>query len=78
MSLENFSIPVDMNYMNGPCKHSQMILNTPENKRELPCDSCPNMNDCGRNYTECVAMRVWVETGDYQDKDVARLIRLCK
>jgi len=47
----------------------------PENKRECPCDTCPMMNACQANATECSAMRNWCSKGDYMDKDLQRLVR---
>ena len=47
----------------------------PENKRECPCDTCPMMNACLENATECSAMRNWCSKGDYMDKDLQRLVR---
>jgi len=44
-------------------------------KRECPCDTCPNVNNCTVNATECSAMRNWCSKGDYADKDVTRLLR---
>lgn len=49
----------------------------PENKRECPCDTCPMMTSCLENATECSAMRNWCSKGDYQDKDLQRLVRAC-
>jgi hypothetical protein len=57
---------------------SSMVLNTPENVREIPCDSCPNADTCALRATDCVASRNWYYTGDFADKDVARLIRKAK
>ena len=47
----------------------------PENKRECPCDTCPMMNACQANATECSAMRNWCSKGDFKDKDLQRLVR---
>lgn len=49
----------------------------PENKRECPCDTCPMMNECLANATECSAMRNWCSKGDFADKDLMRLVREC-
>jgi len=49
----------------------------PENKRECPCDTCPMMNECLVNATECSAMRNWCSKGDFADKDLMRLVREC-
>ena len=45
------------------------------NKRECPCDTCPNVSVCKENATECSAMRNWCSKGDFKDKDVMRLVR---
>jgi hypothetical protein len=45
------------------------------NKRECPCDTCPNFNTCLENATECSAMRNWCSKGDYKDADLIRLVR---
>ena len=47
----------------------------PENKRECPCDTCPMMEQCLKNATECSAMRNWCSSGNYADKDLQRLVR---
>lgn len=44
-------------------------------KRECPCDTCPLMNQCLENQTECSAMRNWCSKGDFADKDMQRLLR---
>ena len=49
----------------------------PENKRECPCDTCPMMNSCLEDQTECSAMRNWCSKGDYKDTDLMRLVRAC-
>ena len=49
----------------------------PENKRECPCDTCPMNTMCLENATECSAMRNWCSKGDFQDKELQRLVRAC-
>jgi len=49
----------------------------PENKRECPCDTCPMMNSCLEDQTECSAMRNWCSKGDFKDTDLMRLVRAC-
>jgi hypothetical protein len=78
MSLDNLSISTDMSYTNGVCTHSAMISKSPNNKREIPCYTCAMQSQCEASSTECVAARVWYYDGNYQDKDVARLIRKVK
>ena len=41
----------------------------PENAKECPCDTCPMMQQCMDNATECSAMRNWCSSGDYWDTD---------
>ena len=49
----------------------------PENKRDVPCESaCPKFAVCKANAMECSAFRNWAATGNYKDKDVARLLRV--
>jgi hypothetical protein len=78
MNADYFSIEVDMSVLNGLSSLSKMILNTPENVRDIPCDTCSNADQCAVDATDCVASRVWYSTGDFLDKDVARLIRKAK
>jgi hypothetical protein len=78
MNRDYFSIATDIDAMNGKSTASNMILNTPENVREIPCDTCPNADICAVRFTDCVASRNWYYTGDYNNKDVARLIRKAK
>ena len=54
-----------------------MFIPGPENKRECPCDTCPMMEQCLANATECSAMRNWCSKGDFADKDLQRLVRKC-
>lgn len=78
MNADYFSITTDTFFMAGLSSASKMILNTPENVRDIPCDTCPNADKCGLEMLDCVASRVWYTTGDFLDKDVARLIRKAK
>ena len=50
----------------------------PENKRELPCDTCSMAAKCETGALECAAFRNWASNGDYKDSDVARLVRGAK
>ena len=47
----------------------------PENKKDCPCDTCPMMQQCLENVTECSAMRNLCSKGDFADKDLMRLVR---
>ena len=43
---------------------------------EMPCDTCPMMNECAVSGKECVALRGWYNDGKYYKKeDVGRLLR---
>jgi hypothetical protein len=53
-------------------------LNTPENIRDVPCDSCPSYDNCMETSKECVAVRNWYVKGDYKDSDIGRLLRKSK
>lgn len=75
MSMDYFSISTDTSYMNGKSTASRVPLNTPENVRDVPCEGCPNENTCAVKLVECVAARQWYSTGDFDDKDVGRLLR---
>ena len=50
----------------------------PDNKRDVPCASCPLAKDCGVNATECSAFRCWASRGDFKDSDVGRFVRKIK
>lgn len=50
----------------------------PENKRDLPCDTCTLADDCAAKILECAAFRNWASRGDYANRDVARLVRAAK
>ena len=78
MNADYFSVSTDSSFMKGVCTASKMILNTPENVRNIPCDTCSNADQCALAVTDCVASRVWYTTGDFLDKDVQRLIRKAK
>jgi len=75
MSMEYFSIWTDTAFVNGRSKASQVPLNTPENDRDIPCIGCKNEVSCGREEIECVAARVWYNTGSFDDADIGRLLR---
>lgn len=79
--MSNTVIWADMEAYNGrgyrdPEAPVEMSHAGPENKRECPCDTCPMMQQCLENATECSAMRNWCSKGDYADKDVQRLLRV--
>jgi hypothetical protein len=52
-----------------------MDFGSPENKREIPCDSCAMRSKCAKEVLECAAFRNWASKGDYINKDVTRLMR---
>jgi hypothetical protein len=60
------------------CKAALLPLNTPENKRDVPCEGCLNSPVCETELLECVAARRWYASGDFEDKDVGRLTRKIK
>ena len=78
MSVDAFSIQTDMSFVNGVCTHSKMISKSPKNERNIPCETCSLSASCENSSSECVAVRVWYYDGNYEDKDVARLIRKMK
>jgi len=80
MRVSNGVIWMDAEAYNGrgykdPEAPVELKVEGPENKRECPCDTCPMMQTCFNNMTECSAMRNWCSKGDYADKDLQRLVR---
>jgi hypothetical protein len=74
---DNGSIGYDSYFMDEPSTASKMELNTPENKRPIPCEQgCPKYEACAAAGSVCAAFRNWCSTGNYADRDVARLIRV--
>jgi hypothetical protein len=71
-------IGFDMYYQHEPSRVSMLDTGTPESARDVPCDGCPMMEDCGAKMLECVAFRQWSADGDFMDKDMARLRRAMK
>ena len=72
-------IGYDSYFQHEPSRNAEIPLNTPENKREIPCeDSCPNYAKCAAGNLECAAFRNWASRGDFRDSDVGRLLRVCK
>ena len=72
-------ISYDSYFQHERSNHAAAPLNTPENKREIPCeDSCPNYTKCAAEGLECVAFRNWAVAGDFKDADVGRLLRVGK
>jgi hypothetical protein len=78
MAMDYFSISTDTSFMGGRSTASQMFIPTPENEREVPCDTCERADTCAAQGIECVAARQWYGSGNYQDSDVGRLIRAYK
>lgn len=74
----------DTSFMNVYKDPNATVYNTidnhsgPENKRDIPCDTCPNADDCAVKLLECSAFRNWSARGDYSDSDVQRHIRAAK
>lgn len=78
MSMDYFSIAMATDTAVAKSASSLLPLNTPENKRDVPCDSCVHSIDCENQLLECVAARRWYATGDFLDKDMGRLKRKIK
>lgn len=76
MAMDYFSI--GMAEINKPSTASLLPLNTPENKREIPCDGCSLAAECEAKLLECVAIRTWYGKGDFDDSDMGRLRRRMK
>ena len=60
------------------CKSALLPLNTPENKRDVPCGICSHSTECEAKFLECVAARRWYASGDFLDSDLGRLRRAIK
>ena len=78
MSMDYFSIGTEFDAAWGRSTVSSTILPIPENKREIPCDTCALADSCADKILECAAFRNWASRGDYADRDVARLVRAAK
>lgn len=76
MSMDYFSI--GMAETNKRSTASLLPLNTPENKRDIPCDNCSLASECEAKLMECVAIRSWYGKGDFDDSDMGRLRRRMK
>lgn len=77
MSMEFFSIAMASD-LDKPSNSALLPLNTPENKRDVPCGICSHSNDCEAKLLECVAARRWYASGDFLDSDLGRLRRAIK
>ena len=47
----------------------------PENKMELPCDTCDLMEQCAADVTECSAFKSWTTNGEYDSLKVGKLLK---
>ena len=47
----------------------------PENKMELPCDTCDLMEQCATDMTECSAFKSWTTNGEYDSLKVGKLLK---
>ena len=47
----------------------------PENKMPAPCDSCTLSEDFMETGKECSAFRAWCTSGEYLEKNIARLLK---
>ena len=66
---------MEADYNCDPSIASKIDFNTPENKKEIPCDTCEYEKTCEVKVLECSAFRNWASKGDYKETDVARLLR---
>ena len=71
-------IGFDSEYQSTRMRSHKAITGSPDNKREMPCDTCPHSNSCAEKSTECSAFRVWAKYGDYEDVKVGKHIRALK
>lgn len=78
MSYDYFSIGFESEAAWGKSRVSEVVLPIPENKRDIPCEGCPNAAKCEAGFLECAAFRNWASRGDFADRDIARLIRGAK
>jgi len=46
--------------------------------RELPCGTCPLADSCAEKGTECSAFRKWSASGNYEDEDLQKHLRIAK
>ena len=53
-------------------------MHTPLNVRDVPCTGCSLEARCAEKPVECVAFRTWAQGGNYDNKDVGRLLRPAK
>lgn len=77
MGMDYFSIGYESEAAFGRAE-AKFPMSTPQNKREVPCDSCSLAEKCAVQLTECSAFRNWSHDGDYKDSDVGRFIRVMK
>ena len=47
----------------------------PENKMELPCDTCDLMEQCATDMTECSAFKSWATNGECDSQKVGKLLK---
>ena len=47
----------------------------PENKMELPCDTCDLMEQGVADMTECSAFKSWTTNGEYDSLKVGKLLK---
>lgn len=71
-------IGFDQYYQHEPSRNALLDTGTPESARDVPCDGCSMIEDCGALGLECVAFRQWAADGDFMDKDMGRLRRAMK
>ena len=47
----------------------------PENKMEIPCDTCDLMEQCAEKFMECSAFKSWTTNGEYDSLKVGKLLK---
>jgi len=46
-----------------------------QTKRPNPCDGCQFVKRCEKQEVDCFAFRRWSYNGDYNDRQINRLVR---
>jgi hypothetical protein len=52
-----------------------MSFLTERDVSDIPCISCNRSDECAKKRLECVAVRNYYYTGNYNEKDKQRLLR---
>lgn len=72
MNRDYFSVPAAEPY-SAPGK--KQLIPKIDNEKEIPCDFCEYETRCALQNLDCVASRNWYSSGNYNEKDVNRLVR---